>query len=124
MNYGLGDLRFAPVNGMFYAFDRDSGAVTWTNRVLNQQLLLNRFEELPVVLFTTMQVREIGPKGTGQQMMYLCTRSMDKKTGKRLFNLEQMNNGDAFHTLWVDPQRGLVDLISNTGRLRHQVAAK
>jgi outer membrane protein assembly factor BamB len=117
----LGDMRFVPINGMFYVFDRETGEVRTANRVMNQMLLLNRFEELPVVLFTTMQVREAGPMGSGQQFSYLCVRSMDKQTGKRLFNLELQNNGEWFHTLWVDPRNGIVDLISGSYRVRHQV---
>jgi hypothetical protein len=120
----MGDLRLVPINGMFYMFDRETGEVKTANRVMNQYLLLNRFEELPVVLFTTVLVRESGPMGSGQQTAFLSVRSMDKQTGKRLLNVEQPNNGEWFHTLWVDPRNGLVDLISNTYRVRHQVAAK
>jgi hypothetical protein len=120
----IGDLRFVPINGMFYVFDREAGEVKTANRVMNQQLLLNRFEELPVVLFTSVLVRETGPMGSGQQTAFLSVRSMDKQTGKRLVNVEQANSGEWFHTLWVDPRNGLVDLISGTYRVRHQVAAK
>ena len=67
-----GDLRFVQVNGMFYVFDRESGKVKTANRVVNQELLLNRFEELPVVLFMMLQVRETGPVGSGQQVVVLC----------------------------------------------------
>ena len=120
----MGDLRFIPINGMFYVFDRETGEVKTANRVMNQMLLLNRFEELPVVLFTTMQVREVGPMGSGQQFAFISALSMDKQTGKRLMHMEQQNNGEWFHTLWVDPRNGLIDLISDTYRVRHQVAAK
>ena len=119
-----GDLRFIPVNGMFYVFDRESGEVKTANRVMNQELLLNRFEELPVVLFMMLQVRESGPVGSGQQAVFLCAQSMDKQTGKRLYNHDQPTNGDLFHTLWVDPRSGLIDLIANGYRVRHQVAAR
>jgi outer membrane protein assembly factor BamB len=116
-----GDLHFVPVNGMVYAFDRDGGAVKWSNRVVNQQLLVTRFAELPVLLFATDQMREIGLLGSGQQSSFLVVRSIDKPTGKRLFSKEVPNSG-IYHTLWVDPRSGIVDLISDSGRLRHQVA--
>jgi hypothetical protein len=121
----FGDLRVAPVNGMFYIFDRGTGEVKAANRVLNQQVLLSRLEELPVVLFINMQLRETGPVGSGQQFAYVSALSMDKQTGKRLFSKEmQMVNNELFHTLWVDPRAGLIDLIANTYRIRHQVAPK
>jgi outer membrane protein assembly factor BamB/tetratricopeptide (TPR) repeat protein len=119
-----GDMRLVPVNGMFYVFDRGSGEVKAANRVLNQHVVLNRFEELPVVLFAMLTVRETGPPGSGQQAMFLSTLSMDKKTGKRLFNKEQTNANDLFHTLWVDTRSGIIDLIGSNYRVRHQIAAK
>jgi outer membrane protein assembly factor BamB len=122
----FGDLRLAPVNGMFYIFDRASGEVKAANRVLNHQVLLSRLDELPVVLFITMQVRETGPVGSGQVFAYTCALSIDKRTGKRLFNKEVQNaaGNEIFHTLWVDPRAGLIDLIAGTYRVRHQVAPK
>src|SRR5262249_43011605 len=39
------------VNGWVYAFDRASGEALWWNEVKNQSLLLEQFEELPIVLF-------------------------------------------------------------------------
>ena len=118
------DLRLAPINGMFYVFNRISGEVKAANRVLNQAIVVSRFEELPIVLFMTVQVRQVGPKGSGQQIAYRCTQSMDKQTGKRLFHREQQNIGDLYHTLWVDPRAGLIDLIGPSSRVRHQVVVK
>jgi outer membrane protein assembly factor BamB len=121
----FGDLRVAPVNGMFYIFDRGSGELKSASRVLNQQVLLSRLEELPVVLFINMQLRETGPVGSGQQAVYVSALSVDKRTGKRLFSKEmQAVNNELFHTLWVDARAGLIDLIAGTYRVRHQVAAK
>jgi outer membrane protein assembly factor BamB len=123
--YQFSDMRTATVNGMFYIFDRESGEVRAATRVMNQQVVLNRFEELPIVLFATTQTREVGAPGSGQQFLYLSTLSIDKQTGKRLFSKDaQNNNGENFHTLWVDAQAGLIDLIANNSRVRHQVAPK
>src|SRR5262249_46352983 len=49
----LGGLRAAPVNGMVYAFHPD-GTLNWrtVEPILNQMLLLEQFEDLPVLVFT------------------------------------------------------------------------
>ncbi len=45
-------LRALTVNGEVYAFDRKSGKIRWHNTVDHQQLVLEEWREMPVLLFT------------------------------------------------------------------------
>src|SRR5262249_30880792 len=45
-------LRSLPLNGKLYAFEMDTGAYKWYVNVPNQMILLDHFEDLPIVLCT------------------------------------------------------------------------
>src|SRR5205807_2592910 len=59
----LNGLRSVPVNGMVYAFARDTGKLRWRTMepVLNQMLLVERFQELPVLIFTAKYNKALKP---------------------------------------------------------------
>lgn len=117
----------APVNGMLYAFDRETGRLNWRNRTSNQLIILDRFEDLPVVLCSAWYQKVTGPGG--ETLLYVGTRSYDKKTGKLLYNKEMVPTEGIgpqttlFHTLHVDPRAGTVDLIGPRVRVHHGPAS-
>ena len=47
---------------MIYAFDRATGAFNWNSKALSQVLLLDHFEESPVLLLSATVQRQ-GPGG-------------------------------------------------------------
>ena len=47
-----GSVKWTEVSGMIYAFDRTTGALNWNSKALSQSLLLDHFEESPVLLLT------------------------------------------------------------------------
>jgi hypothetical protein len=104
------------VNGWVYAFDRANGEVLWWNEVKNQQLLLEQFEELPIVLFVAGLNRESSPGNVAQSM---SVYSIDKGTGKRLMIKEFGGVNTMFHALQVDPRAHTIDLVSSVLRVRH-----
>lgn len=110
-------LQTVPVNGMLYAFDRKTGELRWHSRVPRQTLVLDRFEELPILLFTAQVMRSLPPQGINLPVLTL--RSIDKHTGKVRYNREYPNTADSFHTLRVDARTGAIDLIGNSIKLRH-----
>jgi outer membrane protein assembly factor BamB len=113
-------LRTRDVNGYFYAFDRETGKLSWRSSgpVAHQKILLDEFNDLPVVLFIARYQKPVAVTNTYTHVCGIL--SFDKKTGKRLYDKE-VGSGrlQPFHTLKVDRQAGTIDLISNTWRLRH-----
>ena len=122
-----GVMKFTEVNGRIYAFDRATGGLDWaTNAPIESQiLLLDSFEESPVLLMTALQARQVPGVPGGNQIQVAATRSIDKRTGKVLYRKEFADNNapDQFYLLEVDPRTGTVDLVNSTMRLRHVIEA-
>ena len=112
-------LRSLPVNGYVYSFDAVSGEQNWYNNVENQMLVLDEFENVPVLLFTSRYRK--WDKGRIQQMYLAAIRSYDKRTGKMIWDREDPNTTkyQQFHTIKVDARAGYVDLLSYNLRWRH-----
>jgi hypothetical protein len=114
-------LRGLPVNGWVYAFDRATGSLLWFNQVGLQSLLLERFEELPVLLFAGSHTRvDLNNERNGATQ--ICdTLSIDRHTGKRLYEKRQANEFGPFHSVRYDARTGTVDLVAADRILRHAV---
>jgi hypothetical protein len=84
-------------------------------------MLLEQFAELPMIVFTARYQKPV-PGGLTQVS---ATLSIDKRTGKRLYDSESpgfvSQQQGPFHTLIIDRQVGAIDLISHRMRLRHYV---
>lgn len=106
-----------PVNGPLYAFDRDRSALAWTAMLPPQHLLLEQFEQLPILLCSSVSSR-FTPAGDSV-VTTVSTRSLDKRSGKLLYNRDTGGMGDPYHTLRLEPHRGVIDLLSTRQRLRH-----
>jgi outer membrane protein assembly factor BamB len=111
-------MRGLPVNGMVYAFDQATGQLCWFNRVTNQMLLLDQFEQLPIVLFADGVNRQQG----GNAVPSVQVLSIDKQTGKRLLGYTAANASTTFHALRVDVRGKTIDLIGPNLRIRHYEA--
>jgi hypothetical protein len=124
--YFRAGLAWAPVNGMLYAFDRGSGQLRWFSPTPSQSILLERFDELPLLLCAATSTRQ-GP-GAGEATGFVACRSIDKRTGKVICNRESQQAGETadlrFHTLQIDARAGTVDLIGPSLVLRHQTVGK
>jgi outer membrane protein assembly factor BamB/tetratricopeptide (TPR) repeat protein len=111
-----------PINGLLYAFDRNSGELRWYAQAPAQALLLERFEELPILICAAQTTRATAVPGAAENV--IAVRTIDKQTGKLLFNREYRAGGEPFHALRLDPHAGTVDLASGTMLLRHQPIRK
>ena len=109
-------MRSIPVNGLVCAFRRDDGKLHWHAEVHNQQLVLEQFQDLPIVLFTARYNKLIGA-GRGA-MQVAAVKSIDKSSGK-LVCYEELPNGQQFHTLQVDAAKGTIDFVSYQTKIRH-----
>ncbi len=121
----VGPIKTLQVNGMIYAFDRADGRLNWATDapIEQQQLLLDSFEESPVLLMTVNQQRQLPGLPGGNVTGVTVTRSIDKRTGKVVYRKEinNDNNPEQFYLLEVNARTGTVDLVSASTRLRHMI---
>ena len=117
-------MRAAPVNGFVYAFDKPTGRMDWYLQVSTQMILLEQFQQLPMLLFSSNYKVPAG--GPGSFSNVTATLSVDKRTGKRLWykpdhTTQPPLSGGSFHTLQIDTKSGTIDLIAARIRLRHAI---
>lgn len=117
-------LRSEPVNGTVYAFDRQTANVSWYVPVAEQILLLERFPDLPMMLFTARFNKAVS--GGAYSTPVVATLSIDKRTGKRLRDSEEPNyppkSQGQFYALAIERRAGTFDLIAHNLKLRHYFA--
>jgi tetratricopeptide (TPR) repeat protein len=119
-------LRAVPVNGMVYAWDKATRSRLWLAPVLNQQLVVSQFEELPMLLFTSRYQHQSGQAINRMNTLKHAVRALAKHNGKTWFAarlVEGSNDGspdDAinyatgyFHTLNVDVRSNKVEFIAH-----------
>jgi outer membrane protein assembly factor BamB len=111
------DMNYVPINGTLYSFDRATGGRRWAVTLQYQALLLEQFEDLPVLLFSAFTNRQADAMGRQNTVYVTC--SMDKRTGKTCYLRETMGTVEWFHTLLVDPHAGTIDLIGSRVKVRH-----
>ena len=112
-------MRSVPVNGYFYALDRQTGNVRWNNEVLHQQVVLEHFQEMPVVMFTARPFQEMGRGVRNFNMQMTSFRSIDKRTGKLLLDEPDISQNVMFHALNMDLRAGKIELIGHQVRVVH-----
>jgi outer membrane protein assembly factor BamB len=123
----LGSLRAEKINGTIYAFNSASGKVNWYLQVFHQKLLLEQFADMPMLVFSAIYNQSVNVPNSYTRVT--GTLSVDKRTGKRLYDKEQAAGYPTsvpqtpFHGLRIDRQNGVIDLISNNACLRHTVSA-
>jgi len=112
-------MRAIPVNGMVYSFDGATGKVRWYNKVANQMMVLDRFEDIPIVLFTARYQKwnQNGPVRNPVQVV--SAKSMSKATGKLLYDNENLPNGMNFHALKVDGRAGRIEFEGYAMKIIH-----
>src|SRR5262249_50130863 len=114
--YGL---RSIPVHGMIYAFDRASGKAQWWHKAENQMLLMDRFNELPMLMLTSRYHKRLGRFGGAEQAVPF--KSIYKRTGKLLMDEELPPNSNQFYALNIDAKAGRIELVSYNLKIVHEV---
>jgi outer membrane protein assembly factor BamB len=116
----FGSLASTVLNGTVWAFHRD-GRLRWhtTEPIIGQALLLERFEELPALVFSTRVANPKSP-AQGASLVDVVTRFLDKATGKNVYDRGTPVTGTAgqFYDLRIDRAAGTVDLLSDVRVLR------
>lgn len=114
-------MRRLNVSGKVYAFDRTNGSLRWHNDVPSQMLVVEQFQDMPILLFTNQFNRVLNPQN-GQAVQCTSVLSIDKRTGKRLWDKEYRSNGSQnYYFYWLNnnPRAGVVELISYNLKLIH-----
>jgi outer membrane protein assembly factor BamB len=111
------------VNGTVYSFNRSTDKLEWYLPVPHQMILLEQFQELPVVIFTARYNKRVND--VGNLTPATGNLSIDKRTGKRVLNEELISTAQLpqtqFHALRIDRQAGTIDLVSTHMTLRYNV---
>jgi outer membrane protein assembly factor BamB len=109
-----------PLNGTVHAFEADSGKLRWRIEVANQQIVLEQFKDLPMLLFTARvnKFQNVGAGGFGVQQQVAAVLAIHKQTGKRLYDKELPSNGQTFHMITADQKAGAVEMISFQFKIR------
>jgi outer membrane protein assembly factor BamB len=116
---GVG-MRSLPVNGEVYAFEIATGKTKWHNTVTNQMIVLEHFQDMPMVLFTARYNKMMVIGGGGRNVQnVVAAASIEKRTGKWLYNNESLPQQQNFHALELNPKNGRIDLISWQFKLSH-----
>jgi outer membrane protein assembly factor BamB len=106
-NYNYMYLKFLPVNGAVYCFDRASGTRLWyTDKLfLNQHLLIDRFADVPALVAGTQMQSD---DGTGQWIYRVIV--LDKANGRLRYYRNLSQNG-YFYSLVTDPKNATAKVI-------------
>lgn len=104
--YGQQGIRMISLNGPMICFDRASGAFKWftKNQFENQQLVLDRFAEMPVLLAAVNGYDQ----NTGVQSCEVI--ALDKSTGKVKFRDNRLSPNGPFQSLELDAKTGNFEL--------------
>jgi outer membrane protein assembly factor BamB/tetratricopeptide (TPR) repeat protein len=106
-------MRTLPVNGYLHAFERDGGELAWHAFAKNQFLLLDQFEDLPVVLLTARQqnLQNLAP-GRAQWAFSVAVVGIEKRSGKTLVGDEDLRNTSNFFGVHHDARTSTIDFLS------------
>jgi outer membrane protein assembly factor BamB/tetratricopeptide (TPR) repeat protein len=116
-------LRGLSVNGAVYAFDHRTGRIRWFNTVENEQLVLEQWRDMPVLLFTSrFFVNPNGMRGFNpNQFGTIGIEAYDKTSGKVLYRQPtqgrpQLNAQQAgqFFAIDNDAHAGKIEMIAPT----------
>jgi outer membrane protein assembly factor BamB len=109
--------RSAAVNGDVFAFERATGQLRWFVPIENQNLLLLRLDESPLLLFTT-RYTETQAAGMVRIRQVTSVQAVNKRTGKLLYDRADLTPGTSFFDFRVDPKEGVVELIGTNLKVR------
>jgi hypothetical protein len=109
-------LRVTNVNGPLYAFDRVTGKRLWwygDGLLENQQLVMDRFAELPVILAAAPMMHRVNNSSTQVHPVVV----IEKARGRLLFDNPVVFDHQNFMNLTVDHKNGTIDLRKQNCRI-------
>lgn len=109
-------LRTVNVNGPIYAFDRGTGKRLWwygDGLLENQQLVLDRFSEMPVIIAAAPMMQRVNNSPTQVHPVVV----IEKARGRLLFDKSVVFDHQNFMNLTVDHKNGTIDLRKQNSRI-------
>jgi outer membrane protein assembly factor BamB len=106
-----------PTSGRVFAFDRADGKKRWEADVTDQRLLLDQFDDLPVLIFATLYQKLVNNNGNQFAMQGLAVKIIDKATGKLLFDEDTPNNNQQFMLLNWNPELRTTELLGQNTKI-------
>lgn len=116
-------LRGLMLNGMLYAFDRGNGKLKWKNDIKNMALILEQYQDLPVLLFSARFNRVVN-NINGAFAWQSGAKSIEKRTGKLLYENEFGQQQPFFHTVHLNTREGTIDLVGTTLKIQHYIETR
>ncbi len=101
-------LRGLNVNGRIYAFPRTPGALYWEVAAPCTQLVLDQFQDMPMLLLTAHTIKQ---EPTGMMTQSSSLQVIEKRSGSLRREVSNLTN-QQFHTLEVDARNGKIEFIS------------
>ncbi len=100
-------VRSQKVNGPLYAFDRGSGKRLWFFEGLfeNQQLVLEHFMELPVLIASSAPIMNANGSGYNHSVVVI-----EKERGRLILEKSVVYNGNMFMNLVIDAKNGTISM--------------
>ena len=108
-------LRGLNVNGELYAFKRETGKMHWHTDAINQQLVLDQFRQMPMVVLTAQTAKFQAPFG-GMMNQTTALKVIEKRTGKLCFDTDNYPGGPLY-AVDVDGRDGKIELKSPTDKI-------
>ena len=100
------------------AFDRGHGQLKWKNEINNLALILDQYQDLPILLFSA-QTPGVG----GNNAAHVTAKSIEKRTGKLLYEKE-LQSFTWFQALRVNQREGTIDLVGTTLKIQHYLETR
>jgi outer membrane protein assembly factor BamB len=116
--------RCLPVNGWFCALDRKGNFLWHTGvRYANQMIVVEQFQNLPVLLFTSRSLSMDAKQG--RPLSYVARSfSLDKTTGCAIWSSPQIETQLAqFNAFTIDRKAGTVNMLNASTIVQHFVEA-
>ena len=101
-------------HGAVYAWNRANGKLAWKQDVKDQNLVVDRFRSLPVLLFVSRSWKQKGNMSYGT----LSIRAIHKPSGKVLHDSTSPSMHSGFHSLQVNASEPSIELKSYNLRMR------
>jgi outer membrane protein assembly factor BamB/tetratricopeptide (TPR) repeat protein len=108
--YVMNGLRSTRLHGTLAAFEREKASLDWFNPVENQWVLLDQFQDLPIIICTSHFTRY---NNNGLEKQEARIEAFDKKTGSLAIHPDRQKvtpNGQ-FYSMSADPRTGVIELL-------------
>ena len=101
-------------HGTLYAWNRAAGKLVWKQDVKHQNLVVDRFRSLPVMLFVSRSWKQKGNMSFGT----LSIQAIHKQSGKVLHDSTSPSMYSGFHSIQVNASEPSIELKSYNLRMR------